>query len=172
MPRVYVSIGSNVERARNIRAAVRALRTIYDHLEVSPVYESKAEGFVGDDFYNLAAAFDTNDLLERVSARLAQIESAQGRTRTGARFAPRTLDIDILLYGDLIRHDDHFDIPRRDLLVYAHVLGPLAELAPDLQHPETGERLADLKKRFETKNTLRVVSLDLDIPRRGSQSLK
>lgn len=173
MPRVYVSVGSNIERARNIRAAVRALRTSYHYVEVSPVYESKAEGFTGDDFYNLAAAFDTDEPLERLCEQLGQIEAAQGRVRTGARFAPRTLDIDVLLYGNLIRHDDHFDIPRRDLLAYAHVLGPLVALAPDLRHPETGERLADRWKRFKNNDVLREVSLDLDTgPTRNARPLR
>jgi 2-amino-4-hydroxy-6-hydroxymethyldihydropteridine diphosphokinase len=162
VPRVYVSIGSNVEREQNVRAAVRALRASFKNVETSPVYQSRAEGFDGDDFYNLAARFDTDEPLEGVCERLTAIETAQGRVRTGARFAPRTLDIDVLLYGDLIRHDDRFDIPRRDILAYAHVLGPLATLAPDLLHPETGGCLADRWRQFAAGNTLRVVPLDLE----------
>lgn len=163
MPRVYVSIGSNIERARNIRAAVRALTTNFKNVEISPVYQSKAEGFDGEDFYNLAAGFDTDEPLERLCERLAHIETAQGRVRTRERFAPRTLDIDVLLYGDSIRHDRRFDIPRRDILAYAHVLGPLVALAPDVRHPETGELLADHWRRFRGKQALREVPLDLDI---------
>lgn len=162
MPRVYVSIGSNVQREKNIRAAVRALREHFGAVATSPVYESAAEGFDGDDFYNLVAAFDGGLPLATVCERLAAIEAAHGRVRSGARFGPRTLDLDVLLYGDLIRHDERFDIPRRDITVYAHVLRPLAELAPDLGHPETGERLIDLWRGFAGKNALRRVQLDLD----------
>lgn len=162
MPQVYVSIGSNIERERNIRAAVRALRKSFNNVETSPVYECKAEGFEGDDFYNLAARFDTDDSLERLCDRLARIEAAQGRVRTDARYAPRTLDIDVLLYGDIVRHDDRFDIPRRDIVVYAHVLGPLLALAPNLRHPETGERLADRWRQFDDNAGLRVVALDFN----------
>ncbi len=162
MPRIYVSIGSNVERERNIRAAVRALRQGFGAVATSPVYESAAEGFDGEDFYNLVAAFDSRLSLEQVCARLTAIETAQGRIRSGPRFGPRTLDLDVLLYGDLVRHDDHFDIPRRDITAYAHVLRPLAELAPDLRHPETGDRLADLWRRFRGKNTLRPVPFAWD----------
>lgn len=160
MPQVYVSIGSNVERTKNIRAAIRALGAGFAHVTISSVYESEAEGFDGDDFYNLVAAFDTDAPLEEVCDRLTEIETAQGRTRTGPRFGPRTLDIDVLLYGDLVRHDDRFDVPRRDITAYAHVLGPLVELAPDLIHPGTGERLLDLWQRFPRRQTLRKVALD------------
>lgn len=162
MPQVYVSIGSNIERERNIRAAVQALKAMFEHVETSPVYESKAEGFDGDDFYNLAARFDTDEPLEHLCDRLAQVETAQGRARTSARFAARTLDIDVLLYGDLIRHDDRFDVPRADILTYAHVLGSLVALAPDLRHPETGERLTNRWRRFKNKSALRVVPIDFD----------
>lgn len=158
-----MSIGSNVERERNVRAAVRALKTSFRNVELSPVYQSRAEGFDGDDFYNLAARFDADEPLERLCERLTGIEAAQGRVRSGPRFAPRTLDIDVLLYGDVIRHDERFDIPRRDILTYAHVLGPLATLAPDLQHPETGERLADHWRWFRDKQVLREVPLDPDV---------
>lgn len=164
MPRVYVSLGSNIEPERNIRAAVRALRAAFAPAPVrlSPVYQSPAEGFDGDDFYNLVAAFDTDASLEQVCERLTAIESAQGRVRNGPRFGPRTLDLDVLLYGDLIRHDDRFDIPRRDIRRYAHVLGPLAGLAPELRHPESGERIAELWRRFEDKAALRPVALEFD----------
>lgn len=162
MPRVYVSIGSNIDRERNIGAAVRALRETFAAVATSSVYESAAEGFDGDHFYNLAAAFDSAMSLEEVCERLTAIETAQGRLRAGPRFGPRTLDLDVLLYGDLVRHDNRFDIPRRDITAYAHVLRPLAELAPTVKHPETGERLGDLWRRFTGTNTLRRVPLDVD----------
>lgn len=161
MQRVYVSIGSNIEPERNVRAAVRALKSSFPSLAISPVFRSKAEGFKGDDFYNLAARFDTDEPPERLAGILGRIETAQGRVRTGKRFSPRTLDIDILLYGDLVRHDSQFDIPRHDILAYAHVLGPLIALAPDLCHPETGERLMELWQRFANRDSLRGVSIDL-----------
>jgi 2-amino-4-hydroxy-6-hydroxymethyldihydropteridine diphosphokinase len=161
VPRVYVSIGSNVERERNIREAVRTLKASFENFAMSPVFETKAEGFAGDDFYNLAACFDTDESLERLRDRLGRIEAAQGRERTEERFAPRTLDIDILLYGDSVRHDDRFDIPRREILAQLHVLGPLVALAPELRHPETGERLAERWARFPKNDSLREVHLDL-----------
>lgn len=160
MPRVYVSIGSNVERERHIRAAVEALREGFGTVRTSAVYRSPADGFEGDDFYNLVARFDTRATLEQLRARLGAIESAHGRSRNGPRYAPRTLDIDILLYGDVVRHDRDFDVPRADI-VRPYVLGPLAELAPELLHPETGERIADLWRRLGDPGALHKVDLDL-----------
>lgn len=164
MPKVYVGIGSNIDRERNIRAAVDALNSAFQNVELSPVYQTAAEGFSGTDFYNLAARFDTEDKLEDLCERLAQIESARGRVRSGLRFGPRTLDIDVLLYGDIIRHDGRFDIPRADILAYGHVLGPLVALAPDLRHPETRERLSERWKQIKDRCDLREVSLDFRAP--------
>jgi 2-amino-4-hydroxy-6-hydroxymethyldihydropteridine diphosphokinase len=163
MPRVFVSIGSNVERERNIRAAVAALRTRFGPLQLSRVYQTPAVGFAGEDFYNLVAAFDTAEPIERVREALIGIEAAQGRERNGPRYGPRTLDLDILLYGDLVRHGDGFDVPRGEITRHAFVLGPLAELAPDLRHPETGETMARLWENLDTARwQLMPVTLDLE----------
>lgn len=161
MPRVYLSIGSNVERELHIRAAVRALREAFGAVATSSVYRSPADGFEGDDFYNLVAAFETAAPLEALRECLGAIEAAHGRERSGRRYAPRTLDIDILLYGTLIRHDRDFDVPRADLAL-PYVLGPLAELAPELVHPETGERVADLWRRLGDPSALHKVDLALE----------
>jgi 2-amino-4-hydroxy-6-hydroxymethyldihydropteridine diphosphokinase len=161
MSRVYVSLGSNIDRERNIRGAVHALRERYGTLTLSRVYETPAEGFDGDAFYNLVAGFDTDESVEQVRAALAAIEDAHGRTRNGPRHGPRTLDLDLLLYGDLVRHEGGFDIPRGEIVKYAFVLGPLAEIAPDLHHPETGVRLDELWKTFSGRRELRPVDLTL-----------
>ncbi len=162
MPRVYVSIGSNIDREANIRGAVRMLREHYGPLTLSRVYETPAEGFDGDAFYNLVAAFDTEESVDQLHAALAAIEAGHGRQRGGARFGPRTLDLDILLYGDLVRHDDRFDVPRDEIEKHAFVLGPLAEIAPDLRHPETGTTLARMWENFAGRRALRPVDLTFD----------
>lgn len=161
MPQVYVSIGSNVGRERNIRGGVRALVERFGGIVLSSVYQTPAEGFDGDDFYNLVARFETEEPIEAVREALSAIEGRHGRTRNHVRYGPRTLDIDILLYGDLIRREGRFDVPRREIVERAYVLCPLAELAPAGRHPETGECFADLWRRCPDQQGLRKVDLDL-----------
>ena len=148
MPRVYVGIGSNIDRENNIRGAVRELNAHYGALTLSPVYESQAVGFKGENFYNLVAGFDTEESVERIKETLARIESRLGRSRGENRFSARTLDLDLLLYGDSVRHDSQVELPHPDIQRYAFVLRPLADMAPDLKHPETGLSCAEMWRRF------------------------
>jgi 2-amino-4-hydroxy-6-hydroxymethyldihydropteridine diphosphokinase len=136
--RAYVSLGSNIARERNIREAVAALTRHFGALAVSPVYASAAVGFEGEAFYNLVVAFNTTQPIDVVQTCLRGIETAQGRHRGEARFAPRTLDLDLLLYGDVVREAPPPVLPRPDILEYPFVLRPLADLAPDTIHPLTG----------------------------------
>lgn len=144
MTRVYVSIGSNLDRRRNVRSALAALARAFGRLAVSPVYESEAVGFEGPPFYNLVVGFDTDRPLEGVAEILRAIEEAHGRRRVGPRFADRSLDLDLLLYGDLVRHDGRFDIPRPEITREAYVLRPLADIAGAARHPESGATFAEL----------------------------
>lgn len=142
--RAYVSIGSNIDRERNIRDALAALTRQFGALRVSPVYASAAVGFEGEAFYNLVVAFDTAQSIDTVQERLRAIETAQGRHRGEARFAPRTIDLDLLLYGDVVRAAPPPALPRADILEYSFVLQPLADLAPAEIHPVTGTSYAAL----------------------------
>jgi 2-amino-4-hydroxy-6-hydroxymethyldihydropteridine diphosphokinase len=146
--RACIGIGSNVAREANVRAALAALRAHYGPLRHSRVYENRAIGFDGAPFYNLVAAFNTGETPESVVATLHAIEQQQGRVRGAARFGPRTIDLDLLLYGDLVRDDGVLRLPRDEIRDYACVLGPLAELLPDDVHPETGESFAQMWARF------------------------
>jgi len=160
--RVYVSIGSNIEREKNVRAAVAALRDRFGTVQLSRVYQNRPIGFDGDDFYNLVAGFDTGESPETVAAALHAIEQDQGRTRGPSRFSPRTLDLDLLLYDDLIRDDKTLRLPRSEIREYACVLRPLAELAPDTRHPETGETFTQMWARFpQSRQPLTPVEIDL-----------
>lgn len=149
MVRAYIGIGSNVDRDVNIRSGLRALAALGSAMLVSSVYESRAYGFAGDDFYNLAVALDTDLDAEILCDRLRHIEQQHGRQRNVPRFSSRTLDLDLLLYGDMVRHDELVDVPRRDILSCAFVLGPLAEIAGTLQHPESGIRIGELWQAFD-----------------------
>jgi 2-amino-4-hydroxy-6-hydroxymethyldihydropteridine diphosphokinase len=147
LPRIWLSLGSNEARERSLRGAVRMLREAFGPLVLSTVYESAAVGFVGEPFLNLVAGVDTDWPVEAVQRRLREIEDAHGRVRGGDRFCPRTLDIDLLTYGDLVRPD--LDLPRTEIMRHAFVLGPLAEVAPDERHPVLGRSYTELWADFE-----------------------
>lgn len=151
MPRVYVGIGSNINKEESIRGAVRELTTRYGPLTLSPVYESKALGFEGENFFNLVAGFDSDEPIERLKETLFQIESRLGRVRRENRFSSRTLDLDLLLYGNTVRHDDRANLPHPDIQRYAFVLRPLADIAPELRHPETGLSCARMWQQFDAE---------------------
>jgi 2-amino-4-hydroxy-6-hydroxymethyldihydropteridine diphosphokinase len=147
MPRIWLSLGSNLAREPSLRGAVRMLREAFGPLVLSGVYESAAVGFAGEPFLNLVAGADTDWPVEAVRQRLREIEDAHGRVRGGDKFCPRTLDIDLLVYGDLVRPD--LDLPRGEIQRHAFVLGPLAEVAPDERHPVLGRRYAELWAAFD-----------------------
>ena len=148
MTTVFVGVGSNVEPERRVREALRRLRARFGDLRISPVYRNPAVGFQGDDFLNLAVAFESQESPADVHAALDEIERQCGRVRGGPRFAPRTLDLDLLLYGDLIADSPPVRLPRREILQYAYVLKPLADLAPERRHPLSGRSFAEHWREF------------------------
>ncbi len=149
MARVYVGIGSNVDRELRIRQAVEALREAFGRIELSPVYDSVAVGFDGSNFLNLVAAFDSELEVEAVAAVFREIEDRLGRDRSLPKFASRPIDLDILLYGDAIVDMPGIRIPRPEIVVNAFVLKPLQDIAPELLHPETGQSFAELWQRMQ-----------------------
>ncbi len=149
MPRGYISIGSNIEREKNIFSSLRALEKQFGKLHVSSIFETEPVGFTGDPFYNLVVGFDSELDVQAVAKILREIEMQHGRTRNSHKFSARTLDLDLLLYGDLILKEGRLQIPRDEITHYAFVLEPLAEIAPDLQHPVSKQRFADLWEKFD-----------------------
>ena len=149
MTRVYVGMGSNIDSETNIRDGIHTLQEKFGELTISSVYESEPFGFEGDNFFNLVVGFDTTLSLETVASTLREIEYQYGRKRQEQRFLSRTLDLDLLLFGDLIRHDDDIDLPREDVTAYSFVLCPLAEIAGDLRHLEDGRPYSELWKEFK-----------------------
>ena len=148
---VYISLGSNIDREELTRAGVDALQKRYGELVLSSVYESEAVGFEGDSFYNMVIGLQTDDDVFKVFQVLRLIEDENGRDRSGPRFSSRTLDLDLLLYDDLIINQDKLQIPRDEILVRAFVLWPMAEVAPDLLHPEVNKTYAELWAEFDKK---------------------
>ncbi|MGE0384451.1 MAG: 2-amino-4-hydroxy-6-hydroxymethyldihydropteridine diphosphokinase [Gammaproteobacteria bacterium] len=152
MVRAYVSVGSNVDREHHVAASVAELRALARDVEASPVYESAAVGMTGGDFLNLVVAMSVDLDPDGLVAELRRIEAAHGRVRGPERFVDRTLDLDLLLYGDLVRHHGGVDVPHPDILRYAFVLRPLADIAGTQVHPETGETFAALWARFDRRS--------------------
>ncbi|MGE6100159.1 2-amino-4-hydroxy-6-hydroxymethyldihydropteridine diphosphokinase [Aeromonas salmonicida] len=148
MTRIYISLGSNIEREHHIRAGLDALHAEFGELTVSRVFESEAVGFAGRPFYNLVVGADTDLPLATLCQRLRAMEFAHGREPDAKKFAPRTLDLDLLLYGDLVC-DVPVALPRGEILTNAFVLWPLAELAPSLRHPVDGRTLDELWQGYD-----------------------
>lgn len=149
MRTAYVSIGSNIERDKNIPSSLAALRKRFGSLTVSSVYESESVGFSGEVFYNLVVGFESDWEVKAIAKQLRQIEQDHGRTREAQKFSARTLDLDLILYGDLIVSDGRLQIPRDEIERYAFVLEPLAEIAPDLKHPVSGKTYSTLWAEFD-----------------------
>jgi 2-amino-4-hydroxy-6-hydroxymethyldihydropteridine diphosphokinase len=151
MSRVYLSLGSNQEPHRYLRAALQELRDRFGQLDVSPAYRSASVGFDGADFINLAVGMDTDLSPDALNDWLHALEDRHGRRRDVPRYADRTLDVDIVLYDDLVTQGaGHLDIPRKELK-HAFVLKPVADIAPELRHPVSGRSMAELWAAFPTE---------------------
>lgn len=154
MARVHISIGSNIEREKSVRAALDALHGWFGELTLSPVYESEAVGFDGEPFLNLVVGVDTTLTVQELSLRFKQLEADNGRRRDVAKFSGRTLDLDILTYDDHVGQVDGVELPRGEILKNAFVLKPLADIAPDERHPVCGITYSGLWQSYNRDQKL------------------
>ena len=144
MARVYLSLGSNLEPGKHLAAALEELRAQFGVLTVSPTYVFPAVGFEGPDFWNLGVGLDTGWTPQQLNTWLHALEDRHGRRRDVPRFSSRTLDVDIVLYGDdVLRGEGNLEVPRSELR-HAFVLKPLADIAPARRHPVDGRTLGEL----------------------------
>ncbi|MBU2926260.1 2-amino-4-hydroxy-6-hydroxymethyldihydropteridine diphosphokinase [Colwellia sp. 4_MG-2023] len=138
MADIYISLGSNIEREYHVKHGLEALAITFNipfaQLSLSSLFESEAIGFSGNAFYNMVIGIKTHDSVEQVASKLRNIEIDYGRTHDAKKFSPRTLDLDLLLYDDLII-DTPAQLPREEIDKNAFVLWPLSEIAPTLIHP-------------------------------------
>jgi len=162
--RVWLSLGSNIDPESNIRSAVESLRRIFGSLVLSSVYSGEAVGFDGAPFLNMVVGLDTELAVSKLMERLRGVEDRQGRIRNDKdKNSPRTIDIDLLTYGDLPLQAGRVVLPRDEITRYAFVLMPLAEVAGDEVHPLTGLTYGELWAAFDkTRQTLNPVELDLN----------
>jgi 2-amino-4-hydroxy-6-hydroxymethyldihydropteridine diphosphokinase len=149
MPTGYISIGSNINRERHVPASLKTLGQHFGKLTLSSIYETDAIGFTGDPFYNLVVGFDSDLDVKAIIDLLRQIELDNGRNRECKKFSARTLDLDLILYGDQVVSEGRIQIPRDEIEKYAFVLEPLAEIAGHLRHPVSGNRYAEMWSNFD-----------------------
>jgi len=150
MHEVYVSIGSNINREEYICSALDALQENFENLLCSPVYESEAVGFEGENFYNLVVSFNTALGLEELAKKLRTIEDENGRDRHKPKFSARTLDLDILTYDNNVGEFSGTVLPRDEITYNAFVLKPLADIAGEKKHPELKITYAQLWREFDS----------------------
>lgn len=136
MTEVFLGLGSNVNREWHLREGIRALRERFGCVQLSPVFESESVGFAGSAFFNLVASIKTDLSVGELQQALRAIEFSLGRAPNQRKYSPRTLDIDILTYGDVVGDIEGVCLPRGEILENAFVLWPLACLAPDNKHPQ------------------------------------
>lgn len=149
MHRVYLSLGSNVNREQYITAALNALDDLFAPLIVSKFYDCEPVGFVGDNFLNLVVGFDCKESIAQLSHILREIEDKNDRVRTGPKFSARTLDIDILTYDDTIGVVNGVTLPRGEITKNAFVLLPLSDVAPEQKHPQLKKTYKRLWQEYD-----------------------
>ena len=147
--RAYVAAGSNVEPLRNLRIALDELARSHPTLRVSPAYRNPAAGFEGDDFVNLVIELDAPGTVHELLRELHAIEARCGRPRPAPKWAPRSMDLDVLLFGECVVDEPGLELPRPDLVRRAYMLKPMTDLAPHLRHPTLGATMAELWRGFD-----------------------
>ena len=157
---LHLNIGSNQNRRINIQLALNKLESNFTDITVSSIFESPAEGFVGSNFYNVGVNAKTKNNIYEVVDILHDIENLLGRDRSLPKFSSRIIDLDLVLYNDAI--DEDLKVPRRDILKYAFVLAPLAELNPEDIHPQKGISFLNLWKEFQSNKDFELNQYNID----------
>ncbi|EGQ8025818.1 2-amino-4-hydroxy-6-hydroxymethyldihydropteridine diphosphokinase [Vibrio vulnificus] len=160
MNTVYIGVGSNIEREKHARAAWQELTLLGEALQASPIYECAAVGFDSHAFFNFVIRLNTSMTLEELASQLRQIELRWGREENAAKYQDRTLDLDIVLFGDCISSQKP-ELPRSDIFKYPFVIQPLYDLQPDLVIPGDGRTVEEIWQTARDLDTLRAVDFSL-----------
>ena len=159
---VFLSLGSNINPEENLQYACRELKKTFGNIQVSSVYRNKPIGFEGNDFLNMVVKVKSTLNPNEILNFLRGLEAATGRDTATGTFDSRTLDIDMILYHNLVHPEKPFKIPRQDIELYSFVLCPLAEIDPDGIHPVIGKTFKDLWEDFDQEeHLLEKISLDI-----------
>ncbi len=150
---VYVGVGSNLERYQHIEAAIEELKRLGSELKLSTIYECASEGFDSHPFFNLVVEMKTSLSLDEFQASLKEAEIRWGREVDAKKFQDRTLDMDILLFGDVISEVSPV-VPRSDIYKYPFVIQPLYELCPELRIPGSDLLVKQVWNNFSMLDTL------------------
>lgn len=153
MAKIYISLGTNIDPINSLSAGITALQTHLDELVLSSVYESEAVGFTGENFLNMVVGAQTSLSITDLVKLFKQIEMDNGRTPESQKFAPRTLDLDLLLYDDQVCSIP-IELPRAEILDNAFVLWPLAEIAANQSHPINGQTYGQLWQAYDKAQKL------------------
>jgi len=163
---IFLGLGSNIEPARYLPQGLTALWRLLGPLKLSPVYEGAAIGFDGEPFWNLVVEANTAASVGELQRALREIEYAHGRPRDATRFSARSLDIDILTYGDCTGVIDGVLLPRPEIVENAFVLRPLAMLAPESRHPALGKSYGELWREYDkASQPLSTLAIELEFSR-------
>ena len=155
---IYISLGSNIDRETHVKQGLSALKQAFGALTLSSLFESKAVGFTGKNFYNMVIAIETKKSIKQVANILRDIEFAHGRDLNAKKFSPRSLDLDLLLYDNLII-EQPAQLPRNEITTNAFVLWPLSQVAPDVKHPVLKENYQTLWQNYnKASQTLNIVA--------------
>ena len=155
MNQVIISLGSNIDKEENLPRAITLLKEVCTVMAVAPIYETKPVGLLAQPrFWNTAVLIRTPLSPVEIKAQIIGFVEQRGkRVRQADPNAPRTIDADIILFNDEILEYRGEDgrlrhLPDPDLARFAHVALPVADLLPQMKHPESGEKLTDLAKRL------------------------
>ncbi|WP_440055388.1 2-amino-4-hydroxy-6-hydroxymethyldihydropteridine diphosphokinase [Pseudoalteromonas sp. T1lg65] len=148
MAQIYISLGTNIDKQHNLRSGLLSLIEHFPNYSHSSVFESESVGFEGNNFYNSVFAAQTELSLEAVCKLLKAIEYQHGRRSDEKKFSPRTLDLDLLFYDQVVCNSPA-QLPRDEITKNAFVLQPLAEIAPNFIHPVVNLPVVDIWRAYE-----------------------
>ncbi|WP_300175475.1 2-amino-4-hydroxy-6-hydroxymethyldihydropteridine diphosphokinase [uncultured Aliivibrio sp.] len=157
----YIGVGSNIAPEKHVKAAIDELNRLGEITNISTVYEAESVGFSSNNFFNLVVELNVTHSLAELGIQLRAIEIKWGREQNAQKNQDRTLDLDILLYGDLVSESDP-TLPRDDLFKFAFAILPMVELNPDLIVPNTQQTIRQIWSEFPYTQSLKPVVLNLN----------